>query len=524
MPSNTAVVVHDGRILTITFSTFSISVPAENAALWDGDPLPYVLDLDNCGNGFKFYDTEDNLVFGYEINRRDDIPSLEAAAEIIETVKREDAVNETVNAVRKSKDKNKQKDYQSESPQQTSTQSSPQATLFVPSPFKTTSRLHRLASSSSAPSSHSPSTRTGNPVTPEGAPRTVGEVPFHSSDKPLSHKQRRQSSPGAPPRFYGPFDIKGRRPSLETSYEGTAYLDRRAPKEEVPANRKENRIPSFNARTRRARTPSPSPIRGMRPAHRKEASAEPRKPSTGMANFDRAKGWGKPDIMKVRDTSSSLASAGGKKRENIPPPRKQDFARQEERNIDHEVEVSYLGTRPAKGPSPTAGLPSRSGNTPSFATPSPTKPTTNPAKIPSAQHPSPTKHPSKSSPPSNTSRPSLQPATSSTSTPTQSSPLKPNAPKPPPHRPAPLSNTPLHLPQTSKRALQISPALSTSASNETRSSQQKGGKSPAMKRRRSNATAADPDLEFESESDEEMGKSESDDEMAKSEDRKGHWG
>ncbi|KAL8993793.1 MAG: hypothetical protein Q9169_006082 [Polycauliona sp. 2 TL-2023] len=569
------IITRDGKSLIISFPSFTITVPAENAVLWDGDPLPHLLDLDNCSNGFEFHDTEDRLVFAYKGYLQDDAGTLEVAAEIIESTKEEKTVKRVVNESGHGKETNQQQDRDPESPR-TISRSSTQTAAFQPSLFKTPPRPSRPSSLfiSSAPSSTSSSTPVTTLVTPEGSTRKIGEVSLQNSvKKPMyaserygdpspsknilssissdinakninhnQHRQRAQSfatprnttptlhkpqAPATMPRaaaekypglqcsghphrslswrerqsatlgFNGLYNIPGQRPQLTTPYRGTAYLDRRSRKENVPTTSKESRIPTVNARARWARTPSPSPRRVSEPRRKKENVGRVAGRSKGMANHGRTNVFGNMDIKAMKDCSPHDA---GKEREDIPT-RKQYAARHKRQPIDRSPEIAHLCTKTAMAP--LSSLCCRDSNVPWLVATSLTT-TISPVRLPKPSQLSPVRYSSHLSSPSKASlRTTATSPTSSTTTSINSSPLRLTPPKAHFHLPAPLTSLPLHPPQNTKRALQISPALS-SASKKNTASMPRRENLPAVKRRRSNAAANsdvyDGNQDFRSES------------------------
>ncbi|KAL8890315.1 MAG: hypothetical protein Q9215_002544 [Flavoplaca cf. flavocitrina] len=183
MPTKNAIIAQGSNLLTITFPTFSITIPTENAILWNGEPLPHSLNLDSCADGFEFYDIEDKFVMGYKALRRGDLGALEAAAEIDEGNIQGPMVNRQVIDTGFSREKDQQHDRGAVIPR-TPARSTSQATLFHSPPFKTPpqpAKTTRSFSATASPSS-APSPRTIIPVTPpEGATHKLREVPLRNS-------------------------------------------------------------------------------------------------------------------------------------------------------------------------------------------------------------------------------------------------------------------------------------------------------------------------------------------------------
>ncbi|KAL8895833.1 MAG: hypothetical protein Q9192_003418 [Flavoplaca navasiana] len=193
MPTNNAIIAQDGNLLTITFPTFSITIPTENAILWNGEPLPHSLDLDSCAGVFEFHDIEDKFVLGYRAHGRGDVGALEAAAEISESNFQGPMVNRQVIDTGFSREKDQQHDRSAVNPR-TPARSTSQATLFHSPPFKTPPQPAKSTRSFSATASTSsaPSPRTIVPVTPpEGTTHRLREVPLrNSAQKAMSASER----------------------------------------------------------------------------------------------------------------------------------------------------------------------------------------------------------------------------------------------------------------------------------------------------------------------------------------------
>ncbi|KAL8863955.1 MAG: hypothetical protein Q9198_010205 [Flavoplaca austrocitrina] len=191
MPTNNAIIAQDGNLLTIIFPTFSITIPTENAILWNGEPLPHSLNLDSCADGFEFYDIEDKFVLGYEAHRRGDLGALDAAAEIDEGNIQGPMVNRQVIDTGFSREKDQQHDRGAVIPR-TPARSTNRATLFHSPPSKTPPQPAKYARSFSATASTSsaPSPRTIIPITPaEGTTHKLREPSIQTAflTLPSSH-------------------------------------------------------------------------------------------------------------------------------------------------------------------------------------------------------------------------------------------------------------------------------------------------------------------------------------------------
>ncbi|KAI4271640.1 MAG: hypothetical protein LQ337_005863 [Flavoplaca oasis] len=193
MPKENAIIAQDGNLLTITFPTFSITIPTENAILWNGEPLPHSLNLDSCADGFEFHDTEDKFVLGYKAHRRSEVGALEAAAEIDESNIQGPTVNRQVDDAEFARAKDQQHDRRAVNPR-TPARSTSQATIFHSPPFKTPPQPAKSTRSFSATASTSsaPSPRTIIPITPpEGTTHKLREVPLrNSAQKAMSASER----------------------------------------------------------------------------------------------------------------------------------------------------------------------------------------------------------------------------------------------------------------------------------------------------------------------------------------------
>ncbi|KAL8756368.1 MAG: hypothetical protein Q9199_002981 [Rusavskia elegans] len=548
MPTNTAIIAHDGEFLTITFQSFIITIPApEGAILWEGEPLPRIIDLDNCKDGFDLHDTDHRLILSYKLNRQDDVASLESPAEVVE---REETVNDTDRV----NEEDKQRGQRNLTPARPA---SSNRELFLP--FKTPPRPSSLTKPSPAAAS---SPQAIYPITPpEGAPK-LREVPIQNSvqkamyasqryEDPSSNiisssldnstgnidqKQhiprslsfttpsqipstprtpatmpRRSSTSATPmrsratsltfhrtpsssgraallkqqssPIFHNPWNIPGRRPQLTTSWKGTANLHIRSEENTVPTTLKENQIPTVNRRAGRARTPSPSPRRGLGQGCGVEMKGEVKRGSyTGMANYDRTGAWGKPGVGTKEegghDTSPFREETGMKRCASTRVCPSGD--RRGGNAIERGVEISQLGMKAAQ--LPKRGLSSPPQNDPKPMAASTTK--TSPAKETKTNHSSPI-NPSHqlSASYKSTGRPSYN---ATHTIPSLSSPPRTTELKPHTHRPT-------HLPhptyQPSKRALHISPSLPCNSISLTATPTPSTPKLPLMKRRRSNAAA-----------------------------------
>ncbi|KAL9003544.1 MAG: hypothetical protein Q9180_009894, partial [Flavoplaca navasiana] len=190
MSTNNAIIAQDGNLLIITFQTFSITIPTENAILWNGEPLPHSLNLDSCADGFEFHDIEDKFVLGYKAHQRDDVGALEASAEIDESNIEGPMANRQVIDTGSSREEDQQQDRRAANPR-TPARSTSQATLFHSPPFKTPPRPARSFSATASISS-APSPRTIIPVTtPEGTTSKLREVPLrNSAQKAMSASER----------------------------------------------------------------------------------------------------------------------------------------------------------------------------------------------------------------------------------------------------------------------------------------------------------------------------------------------
>ncbi|KAL8851539.1 MAG: hypothetical protein Q9221_003558 [Calogaya cf. arnoldii] len=186
MPTNSAILTHDGGLLTVTLGSCIITIPApESAILWDGEPVPRKIDLRICNNGFNLHDTNHQFVLGYKLNTQVDATSLEPSAEIFPkkgTAKANDKVNEA-NELRAR-------------PKPTSARSVSSADPILFLPFKTPPRRSSTTKSSPATAT---SLQCPYPTTPEGAPQ-IREVPLrNSSQKSMSASERygdpRRSNP-----------------------------------------------------------------------------------------------------------------------------------------------------------------------------------------------------------------------------------------------------------------------------------------------------------------------------------------
>ncbi|KAI4274625.1 MAG: hypothetical protein L6R38_006044, partial [Xanthoria sp. 2 TBL-2021] len=308
MPTNTAIIARDGEFLTITFQSFIVTIPApEGAVLWEGEPLPRMMDLDNCKDGFDLHDTDHRFILSYRLNRQEDVASLESPAEIVE---RKEKVNGT--------DRVNEEDKQRGQCNLTSGRPvSSNQELFLPS--KTLPR----PSSKTKPSPAASSLPQANyPITPpEGAPK-LREVPIQNSIQKAMYASQRYEDPScniisssldnstgnidqkqhiprslsfttptqnpstprtpttmprrsstsatltgkkatsltfhrtppssgraallkqqSSPIFHAPWNIPGRRPQLTTPWKGTANLHLRSQENNVPTTVKENDLP-----------------------------------------------------------------------------------------------------------------------------------------------------------------------------------------------------------------------------------------------------------------------------------------
>ncbi|KAI4248697.1 MAG: hypothetical protein L6R42_009179 [Xanthoria sp. 1 TBL-2021] len=553
MPTNTTIIAHDGEFLTITFQSFIITIPApEGAILWEGEPLPRIIDLDNCKDGFDLHDTDHRLILSYKLNRQDDVASLESPAEVVE---REETVNDTDRV----NEEDKQRGQRNLTPARPA---SSNRELFLP--FKTLPRPSSLAKPSPAAAS---SPQAIYPITPpEGAPKPR-EVPIQNSvqkamyasqryEDPSSNiisssldnstgnidqKQhiprslsfttpsqipstprtpatmpRRSSTSATPmrsratsltfhrtpsssgraallkqqssPIFRTPWNIPGRRPQLTTSWKGTANLHIRSEENNVPTTLKENQIPTVNRRASRARTPSPSPRRGLGRGCGVELKGQMKRGSyTGMANYDRTGAWGRPGVGTKeeggRDTSPFRGEMGTTRYASTHAFALGDLCGA--KTIEHEIEMSQVGIKAAQFP--TRGLSSSTPNNRKDVAASMAIPAS-PAKASNTKHPSPT-NPSPQSSPSKKIR---YPSDTTHNSPSLSSPARTTELKPHTHRPTHLTTTTPHLHhphQPSKRALQISPSLPCNPTTLTATSTPSTLKMPLMKRRRSIAAA-----------------------------------
>ncbi|KAI4257305.1 MAG: hypothetical protein L6R42_005759 [Xanthoria sp. 1 TBL-2021] len=299
---------------------------------------------------------------------------------------------------------------------------------------------------------------------------------------------KQQSSPI----FHNPWNVPGRRPQLTTSWKGTANLHLRSRENngpttvkgnDLPTTLKENQIPTVNRRASRARTPSPSPRRGLERGRGVEMKGQMKRGSyTGMANYDRTGAWGRPGVGTKeeggRDTSPFREKMGMKRCASTRVCPSED--RRGGNAIERGVKISQLGIKAAQFPKRGLSFPPQTDPKPMVASTT----TTSPAKETKTDHCSPI-NPSHQLSPSYKS--TGHPSYNATHTiPSLSSPARTVELKPHLHRPTRLPHPP-HQP--SKRALQISPSLPCNPINLTATPTPSTPKLPLMKRRRSNAAA-----------------------------------